>query len=80
MSVSEIIPDRREHTAGEKCKRKALVLSTKSSTTVRPFAEFAGTPEYYPPEWFAKKQYDGDSMTVWSVGILLYSIALLQFA
>jgi len=38
------------------------------------YKEFAGTPEYYPPEWFLKKQYDGDSLTVWSIGILLYSI------
>ena len=38
------------------------------------FTEFAGTPEYYPPEWFIKKSYDGDQLTVWSVGILLYSV------
>nr|CAB3260731.1 uncharacterized protein LOC100175892 [Phallusia mammillata] len=38
------------------------------------YKEFAGTPEYYPPEWFARKQYHGEPLTVWSIGVLLYSL------
>ncbi|XP_076810099.1 uncharacterized protein LOC143452846 [Clavelina lepadiformis] len=39
-----------------------------------PYNEFAGTPEYYAPEWFLHKQYHGEQMTVWSIGVLLYSL------
>nr|XP_002126872.1 probable myosin light chain kinase DDB_G0279831 [Ciona intestinalis] len=38
------------------------------------YKEFAGTPEYYAPEWFLQKQYYGEGLTVWSVGVLLYSL------
>uniref|UniRef100_H2ZC99 Serine/threonine-protein kinase pim-1 n=1 Tax=Ciona savignyi TaxID=51511 RepID=H2ZC99_CIOSA len=39
-----------------------------------PYKEFAGTPEYYAPEWFIHKQYYGEALTVWSIGVLFYSL------
>lgn len=38
------------------------------------FTDFAGTPQYYPPEWFLERRYNGLEQTVWSMGVLLYSL------
>ncbi|KAJ8009513.1 hypothetical protein DPEC_G00089660 [Dallia pectoralis] len=37
-----------------------------------PYNEFAGTMEYFPPEFFTEGMYDGCKATVWSLGILLF--------
>ena len=29
------------------------------------FTDFAGTPQYYPPEWFLERRYNGLEQTVW---------------
>lgn len=39
-----------------------------------PYTEFAGTPEFYPPEWYTKKEYDGRQAAIWSIGVLLYTM------
>jgi serine/threonine protein kinase len=39
-----------------------------------PYTEFAGTPEFYPPEWYTNRSYDGKEAAVWSLGILLYTM------
>jgi len=39
-----------------------------------PYTEFAGTPEFYPPEWYTKKEYDGRYAAIWSIGVLLYTM------
>ena len=38
------------------------------------FTDFAGTPQYYPPEWFLNRKYNGYRQTIWSCGVLLYSL------
>lgn len=39
-----------------------------------PYTEFAGTPEFYPPEWFTHRRYFGRRVDAWSMGVLLYTM------
>lgn len=39
-----------------------------------PYTEFAGTPEFYPPEWFTHRRYYGRRVDAWSLGVLLYTM------
>jgi len=38
------------------------------------YNEFAGTPEFYPPEWFTQRRYKGERLDAWSLGVLLYTM------
>ncbi|XP_078481808.1 uncharacterized protein LOC144742682 [Ciona intestinalis] len=38
------------------------------------YTEFAGTPEFYPPEWFIERRYMGRKVDAWSLGVLLYTM------
>lgn len=38
------------------------------------YLEFAGTPEFYPPEWFKSRRYNGRLLDTWSLGVLLYTM------
>ena len=29
------------------------------------YHEFAGTPEFYPPEWFKDRRYNGKTLDTW---------------
>lgn len=39
-----------------------------------PYTEFAGTPEFYPPEWFTHRRYEGRRVDAWSLGVLLFTM------
>lgn len=40
----------------------------------RPFKVFNGTEIFYPPEWFISRRCSAEPMTVWSMGLVLYSM------
>ena len=44
----------------------ATKLSEENQTT------FAGTPEFFPPEWFRTGSYHHESLTAWSMGVILF--------
>ncbi|XP_076868644.1 uncharacterized protein LOC143519267 isoform X1 [Brachyhypopomus gauderio] len=39
-----------------------------------PYIEYRGTKVYCPPEWLVNRKYEGRQATIWSLGVLLYSI------
>ncbi|XP_067108134.1 serine/threonine-protein kinase pim-1-like [Osmerus mordax] len=38
------------------------------------YKEFAGTAEFYPPEWVLDGSYQGRKATIWSLGVLLFNL------
>lgn len=52
------------------CKYNKVLFYLQSS----PYTEFAGTPEFYPPEWFIHRSYHGQRVDAWSLGVLLYTM------
>lgn len=44
-----------------------------------PLKKFCGTWLYAPPEWFLHRKFDAISATVWSLGVLLYTMLEDQY-
>ena len=49
-------------------------MCTKWNIGQRLYRVHAGTPEFYPPEWFRERRYNGKRASVWSLGVLLYTM------
>jgi len=61
---------------GSKHQVKLIDFGCGTNIKKTDYTEFAGTPEFYPPEWFHERRYGAEPQTAWSVGVLLW--AMLQ--
>lgn len=55
---------------------KLILIDFGSGSYMRKsdFVDFQGTKEFAPPEFFKYGRYNGEMLTVWSLGILLFSM------
>jgi len=53
---------------------KIIDFGSSEKWTEEVLTRFGGTREYAPPEWFTIRRVTAESLTVWSLGILLYSL------
>jgi serine/threonine protein kinase len=51
---------------------KLIDYGCATKLTVSDEKNFAGTPEFYPPEWFAKNCFQHESLNSWSMGTILF--------
>ena len=58
------------NTASLECRLIDFGCSTQLSSKMQ--KTFAGTPEFYPPEWYQTGTYYHESLTAWSVGVILF--------
>ncbi|KAL1006784.1 hypothetical protein UPYG_G00077040 [Umbra pygmaea] len=55
-------------------KVKLIDFSCGDLLKDEPYNKFSGTSAYCPPEWYKKGSCDGQKATVWSLGVLLYTL------
>ena len=55
---------------------KLILIDFGSGSYIRKsdFVDFQGTKEFAPPEFFRYRRYNGEMLTVWSLGVLLFSM------
>jgi proto-oncogene serine/threonine-protein kinase Pim-1 len=55
---------------------KLILIDFGSGSYMRKtdFVDFQGTKEFAPPEFFKHRRYNGEMLTVWSLGVLLFSM------
>ena len=53
---------------------KLIDFGSASLWTEDEVTQFCGTREYAPPEWVSARRVRAEGLTVWSMGILLYSL------
>ena len=51
---------------------KLIDFGCATSLTSTEESNFAGTPEFYPPEWFSRNLFFHQSLNSWGIGTILY--------
>ena len=51
---------------------KLIDFGCATNLTSKDEKNFAGTPEFYPPEWFSRSTFQHQSLNAWSLGTILF--------
>ena len=56
----------------ESLECRLIDFGCATSLTNSPIRSFAGTPEFFPPEYFKTKIYKHENLNSWSIGVILF--------